>query len=308
MAALPVTPHLITRLAGYAHWLNYLAANNQEWQSQDLQSTSLSQLLQFFNGQTPSEIELFQVRHRGEDWQGEFDRESYLCFSEGEARMVVDQLRGPSRKASRLYFEHYLHASYRQITLAEVLASGDCTQRLERRLRELTHYPGVAYERANAAVFWLDGGTTRNLLFCDDQLIPPSESNRELLRELAWGKPMCVWNSEGQGSVMSTDGHFLLTCRYAYLDWNVVGQWVEASVDPLPDVRPVPGHWDFLNFRCDVLDIRTGHQINPSGTPALVNSLTHEYVFVALADGCTASGRPLLGFMDTEGHWLGAPR
>lgn len=304
---LPITPHLIARLAGYAQWLNHLSTNNQEQHSQNLQSTPQAQLLQFFNGQTPAEIKLFQVRQSGEDWHGEFDRDSYLCLSEGEARMVVDQLRGPSPKVSRLYFKHYLHASHRLITLAEVLASGEHSQRLQRRLRELTHYPAAAYERANTAVFWLDGGTTRNLLFRDDQLIPPAETNRELLRELDWGKPICVWNSEGLGGVMATDGRFLLPCRYAYLDWNVVGEWVEASVDPLPDAGSQPGHWDFLNFRCDVVDIRDGRQVNPSGTPALVNSLAWEYIFVALADRCTAEGRPLLGFMDTDGHWLGAP-
>lgn len=304
---LPITPHLITRLAGYAQWQEHLAASNKEWDTQDLQSSPLAQLLQCFNGQTPAEIELFQVRHRGKDWHGEFDRESYLCLSEGEARMVVDRLRGPQPKASRLYFEDYLHASYRQITLAEVLASGDCAQRLERRLRELTDYPAAAYEQANAAVFWLDGGTVRNLLFCGDQLIPPTEANRELLRELAWGKPICVWNSEGLGGVMSAEGRFLLPCRYAYLDGKVVGEWVEASVDQLPDSSAKPGHWDFLNFRCDVLDIRDGHQVNPDGTPVLVNSLAWEYVFVAQGDRCTNEGRPLLGFMNTEGNWLGAP-
>lgn len=304
---LPITPLLITRLAGYAQWLNHLAANNQEWSSQALQSTPQAQLLQFFNGQTPAEITLFQVRHQSEDWHGEYDRDRYLCLSEGEARMVVDRLRGPRPAACRLYFEHYLHASYRPITLAEVLASGEHCQRLERRLRELTHYPAAAYERANAAVFWLDGGTTRNLLFSDDQLIQPTEANHELLRKLAWGKPISVWNSEGLGGVMATDGRILLPFRFAYLDWNIVGNCVEASVDPLPDVTPPLGHWDFLNFRCTIFDIRSGRQVNPSTAPALVNSLAWGNAFVALADCCTVDGRPLLGFMDTEGHWLGSP-
>ena len=304
---LPITPQLITRLAGYAQWLEHLAANNQSWDAQDLQSTTLALLLRFFNGQAPANIALFQVHQRGEDWQGPFDRDSYLCLNEGEARMVVDQLRVPSPKASRLYFEHAQHASYRPITLAEVLASSELAQRLKRRLGALTHYPAPAYEQANAVVFWLDGGTTRNLLFSNDQLIPPSEVNRELLRELTWGKPICVWNSEGLGGVMAADGHFLLPCRYAYLDWRVVGNWVEASVDPLPEASSQPDHWDFLNFRCDVLDIRDGHQVTPERTPVLVNSLAWEYVFVALADQCKAEGRPLLGFMDADGNWLGAP-
>lgn len=299
---LPITPQLIARLAGYAQWQEHLAASNQA-----LQSTPLALLLQYFKGQAPAEITLFQVHQCGENWQGPFDRDSYLCLCEGEARMVVNQLRVPSPKASRLHFEHHLHASYRPITLAEVLASSERAQRLERRLRELTHYPATAYGQANAVIFWLDGGTTRNLLFCDDQLIPPTEANHELLRKLAWKKPICVWNSEGLGGVMATDGCFLLPCRYAYLDWKVVGAWVEASVDPLPDASAQPDHWDFLNFRCNVLDIRDGHQVNPDTTPALVNSLAWEYVFVAQGDRCTAEGRPLLGFMDTEGNWLGAP-
>jgi len=303
---LPITQQLITRLAGYAAWLDQLITKNPAWDTQDLQSTPLAQLLQCFNGLPPSEIALFQVHQRGENWQGPVDRDSYLCFCEGEARMVVDQLRGPRPKASRLYFEDYLLASYRQVTLAEVLVSDDAAGRLAKRLRQLTYYPASAYEQANAVVFWLDG-TTRNLLFSNDQMIRPAESNRELLSELAWGTPRCVWNSEGLGGVMAKNGEFLLPCRYGYLDWRIVGHYVEASIDPLPDVTLPLSHWSFLDFRCDILDIRDGRQINPHGTPALVNSLDWEYVFVAQADRRTTDGRPLMGFMDTDGHWLGDP-
>ena len=307
LSALKVTPSLISRLAGYAKWLNLLYAGNPEWSSQDLQLTPQSQLLQFFNDQTSAEIMLFQVRQTGVDWEGNYDRDNNLCLFEGEARMIVDRLRGPRPKASRLYLEDYQTASYRPVTLAEVLASAEQSQRLANRLRDLTDYPAEVYERADAAVFWLERSTSFNLLFCDDQLIPLTEANSKPQSRLSWGNPFCVWNSDGLGGVMAVDGHFLIPCRFSYLEKNIAGGCVEASTQPLADVRPPLGHWDFLNFRCNIFDINSGRQVNPAATPALVNSLSIEGVFVALSDQHTATGRPLLGFMDTKGHWLGAP-
>lgn len=305
--ALPVVPDLVNRLSSYAKWLDFLRANNEGWTVQDLQGTAHDRLLAFFNSQPPEAITLFQVRQKGENWNGLFEHDSYLCLCEGEARMVVDQLRRPSPKVRRLYLEHYLHASYRPVTLAEVLASAEHSQRLARRLRELTDYTADAYDRANAAVFWLDGGTSMNLLFCDEQLILPTEANLDLRNTLSWGRHICVWNSDGLGGVMATDGRFLLPCRFAYLNWHIVYNCAEASTESLPDVALPLGHWDFLNYRCDIFDIRSGRQVNPSSAPVLVNSLAFERVFVALSDQYTPDGRPLLGFMDTEGHWVGTP-
>lgn len=304
---LPRNRSLIARLAGYSKWLNFLGAGGLEWHSHDLQSTPQTQLLQFFGSQTLAEITLFQVRHNGEDWDGESDRDSYLCLCEGEARMVVGQLRGPKPKTRRLYFEHYLQASYRPVTLAEVLASAQSSQRLARRLRELTDYSTQAYERADAAVFWLEGGTSMNLLFCDDQLIPPTQANKDLHDTLSWGRPICVWNSDGLGGVMAVDGCFLISCRFSYLDGSITGNCVEALIEPLPDVTLPLSHWDFLKFRCDIFDIHTARQVNSPTTPALVHSLSVDGGFVALSDHHAAGGRTLLGFMDTDGHWLGEP-
>lgn len=306
MAALRITPHLITRLAGYARWLDHLVANNQEWHSQDLRSTPLAQLLQCFNGQTPSEIELFQVRFCGKDWQGEFDRESHLCLSEGEASMVVREVHGPKPKASRLHFNTWLNASFRPVSLAEVLDSSVFCQRLAGRLNDLIGYRASDYQVADAACFWMDGRRIGHLLFRQGALLQPEQPQQHLPFELRCDFPFKVWSSDGLAGIMNGPGIFLLPCRYTYLS-GPCDDLLEVSTDPVPAICGRSDYWDFLNYHCTILNTKTGKPVNPPQYPALRGSLGFGPNFCALGDQRSPQGRPLIGFMDGHGQWLGRP-
>lgn len=303
---LPPDTTLIQRLAGFARLHDLLAGVPEPDRAQALAALPLPEVQACFGGEALEHITLIQSRLSGQDYQGAFEREAYLCLCEGEARMVVHELQHPSRRIGQLHFSHYIHVRQYPVSLAGLLASEQGCQRLVGRLSKMVAYTAEHWAQADAVVFWIDGGKVRQLLFQQDSLLPAANPQRDLPIDLRWGEPMVVWNSLGLGGVMAADGAFPVPCQYAYLS-GPYGGLVEASLQPLPPVQPPVAPDDFLGYRCQMIDCTSGQTVNPSGHPALQGSLDlSDGVFVALVDGSAA--RPLMGFMNRQGKWLGQPR
>jgi len=255
-----------------------------------------------------SGAQVWVVHFAGRDWEGPFDRPAYLCLTEAEAKVVVGEVAGPRPKASRLGFESYINARVETVVLQQLLQDEALHRLLRRRLKRLAAYSPEAYERATQHHLCLHEGGIAVLLLEGDQLIQPAQPRDDWPMELRWGQPLVVWSEAGLAGVMGADGQLLVPCRFAALRSGLSGKRLLALREPVAPISEPLAANAFTQFRCDVIDSRTGQRINPPGTSALLGSLGHDGECVAVMDDHERPGPARVGFMNADGQWLGGCR
>lgn len=304
----PPAKDLIDRLAFFARCAAAIRTQNADDTLEGLNLDRLAQRLPSdMSSDTLASLPLYQVYFQGTDWNGPFDRPSYLCLNEAEAKMVVNETQGPRPAVSRLYFTSYFNARYEPVALSMVLADPDLQKEFATALHRCTLYSAPQYDRAASLVFWWDRGHIGFWLFdADNQLILPDDPEQTLPTDASWFLKsshdyQIVWSPQGLGGVLTPSGRFAMPCHFAYLS-NPKEHLIEAREQSLPAIQSTVNYWDFLNYTCTIYDCRTGQRVNPPEAPALVNSLSFHGIFVAVAP----HGR--LGFMNEQGSWVGEPR
>jgi hypothetical protein len=254
--------------------------------------------------------QVWVVHFAGRDWEGRFVRPAYLCLTEAEAeaKMVVGEVAGPRPKASRLGFEWYINARIEAVALAHALQDETLELLLHRRLKRLAAYTPEAYERATQHHVCLHEGGIAVLLLKGDQLTQPAHPRDRWPTELRWGQPLVVWNEAGLVGVMGPDGQLLVPCRFAALRSGLSGKRLLALREPLAPITEPLARNAFTRFCCDVIDSHTGQRINPPGTSVLLGSLGHDGECVAVMDDDGRPGPVRVGFMNSDGQWLGGCR
>lgn len=301
---LPPAPELVRLLAGYAQWAAALCNEESGLQADALTEESLFQIQPDFGDVNVNDLVVYQTHFSGQDWQGEFNRSAYLCLSEAEARMVAHEVQRPSRKRGRLYFSWWLNVSSSPVPLRSLLASAEGRNRLLERLQTLLRYPLDDYRQADTLCYWMHGGKVGHWLYRDGHFMPPHNPEKNLPVEMRFDQPTKVWSPEGLGGLIDGKGCFLLPCQFAYLSDPHNGL-IETRTTPLPPVTPPVDHDGFLRYTCDILAYRSGQQVKPPGVSALQGSLcVMGEQFVACQDDMDFA-RPRMGFMNSEGLWLG---
>ena len=305
--SLPPAPDLVKLLAGYAQWAQILSATNPNWQADDLTAESLQQIQLDFGGASPANLVVYQTHISGLNWNGEFERPAYLCLCEAEATMVTNEVQQPSRKVRRLYFSWWMHVRVQPVPLLTVLTTPEGRKHLHERLRTLLIYARNDYLQAESLCFWMQNGGIGQWLYQANRMMPPLHPEKNIPIGMRFGNPSTVWSSEGLGGLIDGEGDCLLPCHYAYLSSPHSGL-IEVRKVPLPPVQPPVTHFDFMQFTCDIVDYRTGRQVNPPGISALQDSLcVMGDRFVACREGVDIvdAVQPRMGFMNANSEWLG---
>ncbi len=218
--------------------------------------------------------------------------------------MVINEVQQPSRKVSRLYFTWWTHVRVETVPLLTVLTTPEGRKHLHKRLQTLLIYAKDDFQNAHSLCFCMRDGTIGQWLYQDNRLMPPLNPENRIPIGMRFGNPSTVWSSEGLGGLIDGEGGFLLPCQYAYLS-SPNSSLIEVRKAPLPPVQPQVTHFDFLQFTCDVMDYRSGQQVNPPGISALQDSLSvMGDSFVACLEDVDIT-QPRIGFMSANSEWLG---